>query len=230
MLLIYIFVFVTFAYLLRKFYDIAKEYYKARKLIPVVNCIAPHQPNANNNLNNAQFNPDMIKHTTIIFTFTVNCFVTFPSIYVNYVNESTKDESAFDLMDEFYLFLIDLLFHVGISIVSPLCLFIRNPDLRKFTIQSIKECFWIVLRVSRFISLQGFEKYFENVAISYKFTTENRSFVRSHLFSCRWKFSQYPIVPSITIAHTNDSQKHLFPPCKGFDILKSQNLALCYII
>ena len=68
-----------------------------------------------------------------------------------------------------------------------------------------------------------------NVAISYQATSENRSFVRSHLFSCRWKFSQYPIVPSITIAHTNDSQKHLFPPCKGFDILKSQNLALCYI-
>ena len=137
MLLIYIFVLVTFAYLLRKFYDMVKECYKARKLIPVVNCIA----GVNHNLNNAQFNPDMIKHTTIIFTFTVNCFLTFPSIYVNYFNESTKEESAFDLMDEFYLFLIDLLFHVGISIVLPLCLFIRNPDLRKFTIQSIKECF-----------------------------------------------------------------------------------------
>ena len=85
-------------------------------------------------------NPDVIKHTTVMIAFSAFCTLTSPLIYLSYFKNNTNNKiESLDMMDEFYLFLIDLLFHVGLSILYPICIFVRNPDLRRFTIQTIKE-------------------------------------------------------------------------------------------
>ena len=143
LLLMYLFVIVSFSLLLRKFYNVVKYCCKRRKCNPVADDSIPSQLSVQNNivLNNVQFNPDMIKHTTLIVTFFLFCTFMSPLIYLTYFKNSNNSQSAFDLLDEFYLFLMDLSFHVGISILLPLCAIITNCNLRKFTIQSIKDYF-----------------------------------------------------------------------------------------
>ena len=142
-MLMYLFVLVSSALLLKKLYNMATVCCKRRKCNTTTDCSLPSPLNVQNNivLNNAQFNPDMIKHTTLIFTFFLFCTFMSPLIYITYFKNSKNSQSAFDLLDEFYLFLMDLSFHAGISILLPLCAIITNCNLRKFTIQTIKDYF-----------------------------------------------------------------------------------------
>ena len=139
----FLFVFVSFNLLLRKLYNMSKVCYKRRKCNTTADCSLPSPLNVQHNvvLNNVQFNPDMIKHTTLIVTFFLFCTFMSPLIYITYFNNSNNSQSAFNLLDEFYLFLMDLSFHAGISILLPLCAIMRNCNLRKFIIQSIKDYF-----------------------------------------------------------------------------------------
>ena len=137
----YLFVFVSFTLLLRKLYSAVKYWCKGRKCNPIVDDSIPSNVQNNVIFNNAQFNPDMIKHTTLIVTFFVFCTFVSPLIYITYFNKSNTSHSAFDLLDEFYLFLMDLSFHVGVSILLPICALVTNCNLRKFTIQLIKDYF-----------------------------------------------------------------------------------------
>ena len=139
--LMYFFAGMSMVLILRKFYEKIKSYFKTRKcIVNIQNNIAP-QSNLQTNvkLNTVQFNPDLIKHTTLIIVFLIFCLFLSPLIHVTYFNKSNDSLSNFHMLDEFNLFLLDLSYHIGLSIIIPLCLHIRNPDLRRFTIHSIKE-------------------------------------------------------------------------------------------
>ena len=126
---------------LRKFYEKIKSYFKTRKCVVTSQINVAPQPNLQTNakLNTVKFNPDLIKHTTLIIVFLTFCLFVSPLIYVTYFSKSNDSLSKFDMLDEFNLFLLDLSYHIGLSIIIPFCLYIRNPELRRFTIHSIKE-------------------------------------------------------------------------------------------
>ena len=139
--LMYVFAGMSFVLILRKFYEKIKSCFKTRKYnVNIQNKVGPKlntQPNAN--LNNVQFNPDMIKLTTMIVSFIMFCLFLSPLIYVTYFSKISNSVSKFDMLDEFNLFLLDLSYHIVLSIIIPLCIYVINPDLRRFTIHSIKE-------------------------------------------------------------------------------------------
>ena len=88
--------------------------------------------------NNTPENPDVLHHTTVILIAVAFPIFISPLLYLYYFKEST-DNHLEDMNDEFHLFLADLLPNVGISIIFPVCIFARNPNLRRFTFQSIKD-------------------------------------------------------------------------------------------
>ena len=139
--LMYVFAGMSVVLILRKFYEKIKSYFKTRKcIVDIQNNVAP-QSNLQTNvkMNTVQFNPDLIKHTTLIIVFFIFCLFLSPLIYITYFSKSNDSLSKFDMLDEFNLFLLDLSYHIGLSIIIPLCFYVRNPDLRRFTIHSIKE-------------------------------------------------------------------------------------------
>ena len=139
----YTFVLLSFTLLLRKFYNMVKDCYKRRKFNTTVDYSTPSQSNVQNNVvfNNVHFNPDVIKHTSLIVAFFLFCTFMSPLIYITYFNNNNGSQSAFDLLAEFYLFLLDISFHAGTSIMLPSFFIITNCNLRKFIIQSIKDYF-----------------------------------------------------------------------------------------
>ena len=76
------------------------------------------------------YNCDLIAVAFLIFISSL--------LYLYYFKESTGNHLK-AMNDEFHLFLADLLPNVGISILFPVCIFARNPNLRRFTFQSIKD-------------------------------------------------------------------------------------------
>ena len=139
----YVFAVMSIVLLSRKFYEKIKTYFKTRKcIVNVQNNVGPHKNTQSNaKLNNIQFNPELIKHTTLLIVFFIFCLFLSPLIYFTYFSKSNDSLSKFNMLDEFNLFLLDLSYHIGLSIIIPLCFYVRNPDLRRFTIHSIKEYF-----------------------------------------------------------------------------------------
>ena len=68
------------------------------------------------------YNCDLIAVAFLIFISSL--------LYLYYFKESTGNHLK-AMNDEFHLFLADLLPNVGISILFPVCIFARNPDLQR---------------------------------------------------------------------------------------------------
>ena len=138
----YSFIFFSCVRYLRKLYARIISFKKKRKdKVVVKTLVIPPLKIQKSVINNARFNPHFMKGSTTVFTFTVVIVFSTPLLYVYYFNDNTKSLSTMDMLDEFYLFLLDLSYHVALSIVIPLCLYIRNPEMRRFTFNSIKEFF-----------------------------------------------------------------------------------------
>ena len=138
----YAFVFFSCVRYLRKLYSRIISFKKKKKAKVVVKThIIPPLKSQKSVINNARFNPHFMKGSTTVLTFIVVIVFSTPLLYFYYFNDNTKSLSMMDMLDEFYLFLLDLSYHVALSIIIPLCLYIRNPEIRRFTFKSIKEFF-----------------------------------------------------------------------------------------
>ena len=100
---------------------------------------APPPPNVP--YNNMQFNPEVITHPLLALFFIAFCVFISPLIYFYYFTKSTSTPSSFNWLTEFELFLNDLSLHVGMTILMPLILYARASDLRKSTLETLKETF-----------------------------------------------------------------------------------------
>ena len=136
------FIFFSAVRYLRKLYARIKSFMKKRKGKVVVKPrVIPSLKSQKSTINNTRFNPHFMKGSTTVLTFTIVTIFLAPLLYTYYFNDKTKSLSKMDMLDEFYLFLLDLSAHVALSIVIPLCLYIRNPDMRRFTYNTIREYF-----------------------------------------------------------------------------------------
>ena len=136
------FIFFSSVRYLRKLYARIKSFTKKRKNKVVVKPrVIPTLKSQKSTINNTRFNPHFMKGSTTVLTFTIVTIFLAPLLYTYYFNDKTKSLSKMDMLDEFYLFLLDLSAHVALSIVIPLCLYIRNPDMRRFTYNTIREYF-----------------------------------------------------------------------------------------
>ena len=91
--------------------------------------------------NNVQFNPEVITHPLLALVFIAFCAFISPLIYFYYFTKSTSTPSSFNWLTEFELFLNDLSLHVGMTILMPLILYARASNLRKFTLEALKQMF-----------------------------------------------------------------------------------------
>ena len=136
------FIFFSSVRYLRKLYARIKSFAKKRKNEVVVKPqVIPFLKSQKGTINNNRFNPHYMAGSTTVLTFTIVTIFLAPLLYIYYFNDKTKSLSTMDMLDEFYLFLLDLSSHVALSIVIPLCLYIRNPDMRRFTYITIREYF-----------------------------------------------------------------------------------------
>ena len=141
-MLMYAFVFFSSVRYLRNLYSRIISFKKKKNAKIVVKThIIPPLKSQKSVINNARYNPHFMRGSTTVLTFIVVTIFSTPLLYIYYFNDNTKSLSTMDMLDEFYLFLLDLSYHVALSVIIPLCLFIRNPEMRKFTFYSIKEFF-----------------------------------------------------------------------------------------
>ena len=84
---------------------------------------------------NVGLNPEVTSQLTMALIFTSFSVVTALPLYLYYFSDNQFD----NWMSEFQFFFSDILLHIASSLVLPSVSYVRNPGLRKFVLQFLKE-------------------------------------------------------------------------------------------
>ena len=84
---------------------------------------------------NVGLNPEVTSQLTMALIFTSFSLGTALPLYLYYFSDNQFD----NWMSEFQFFFSDILLHIASSLVLPSVSYVRNPGLRKFVLQFLKE-------------------------------------------------------------------------------------------